>query len=1256
MSQDDLAQSTFQGGPGSCQWFHERDSFQKWLTDSASTNRFLWLTGLPGTGKSTLAGMTIRKIQELHRQGGCQYHFFIESQPMKRSISYALRSIALQIALSNVKFAEKLVQWHRESGLSIESQKYSAIWAKIYEGIIFKMDLGCPLYWVIDGVDEAEAPTALVKLLMQTESKSAIRVLLLSRPARELTNLTAPRADVVCHEYVSKDDTLEAIQAYVESVVQEALPDNKRVQGTVITQVLEKAEGSFLWTKLALETLRKNWHTQGDIITTLNNVPKDMESLYRKMLELVKEQGPRPQETAFKILTWAACSFRPLKVAELEEALAPDYGEFLSLVDTIVQICGHFVGVNNDNVSLIHATARRFLIHPSEGKSPIIDPHAAHEHLASVCLRYLSLDRWRRILAQVPEGDTATKSDRLQDLYKTYPFLQYARDHWAYHVSHAPVNAPNLLSLLKFFFEKRVLFWIQAVALSNNLRTLTHTAQLVKTYLRRKKRKESSDPPMSLAAQNSESETDFLDRWVIDLIRVVGKFSSTLLQSPSTIYRHIPPLCPPDSAIGKNYGKLEESLLTISGVSANGWDDNLARLSVGRDDNASRIICAGPYFAGLISTNGTIVVWHAETFEELRRLRHKEWVLILESNRAGTLIVSGGECSIKVWDIRTGEQLHTVEIDPEISLTCLAFGNSDDEMIAGYEDCAVVRYDLKQSAEVDRFYADEEDDDNHSCPRFMSISPDLTKLALAYRGRPVLLWDLVAWGSKRPQRCVRTEDRDRWDGMDQEVWNAPEAVRWHPDGSSLYILYQDTTLVDWRLIEDQQFEHGDTGAREMAINHDGTLLLASHYNGTLSVWTIPKLGLIYRLSYEGLVRDLCFSPDSQRIYDLRELTCNVWEPDVLVRPDDLDRDDRSNSFDGSFVSDAVYSQVKDYRSQVTALLCDGEGQFFCCGRDNGTVYLHDMRDGKKIKKLCTHAPIADIIVLGWSPSRRYVASADDLGRIMLKRLRIKDDGKWAVYAIFDLHLDDAVEQFLFNVEEDLVLISTSSSDHVWSIKEKREICQTRCNPTHSRKWVNHPHQMEYLLSVDINGVYSHRWADLRSLSTSEVTPEVEPPHQEDDDQVSVSSSSSFGDSSDYSLTSPQHQQAVRTVLLTRDKKHIICETSDSIHGTQIELISTADITISADNAQPPRRTLLSSDSQLQRLLGLYRDRIVFLDHANWKCAADVAKPRDVARRFFLPRDWMSSTDSVNLIKLNRNGAVLCPKNGEVVVVRYAHRL
>ena len=190
--------------------------------------------------------------------------------------------------------------------------------------------------------------------------------------------------------------------------------------------------------------------------------------------------------------------------------------------------------------------------------------------------------------------------------------------------------------------------------------------------------------------------------------------------------------------------------------------------------------------------------------------------------------------------------------------------------------------------------------------------------------------------------------------------------------------------MDWNIDDDTQTEHAHIGAREMAVSSDGNLLLTSDFSGSLSVWSTGQFRLIYQMKYDEFVQDIAFAPDAQRFYDIRGTLCNVWEPAALVRPDDLNREDMSSH--DTLYSDPVVSSDDNSRVQISALVSSEKTLYHCSGKEDGSVVIYETQTSKRLRKLYGHSDISSVVSMAWSPSQKYIASADDSGRVIAKRL------------------------------------------------------------------------------------------------------------------------------------------------------------------------------------------------------------------------------------------------------------------------------
>ena len=1225
---------------GTCQWITQRNDYVNWIEqpERFAAPQTFWLIGLPATGKTSLATSVVRHLQFLDED--CQYHFFSSSHQAKRTAAYGLRSIALQLALAHESFRKRLFILHEETGITFTSQNqnFNTIWDKVFEDIIFKIKFPTTLFWVFDGVDEVDSHSLLLGHLMKIKSLSPIKIFLTSRPMK-MPPASASYVSSVTTYFLSEKDTWADIRTYVHTAVRDALPDDEQLQKKIVDQVLAKASGSFLWVKLTLETLGENWHTEYDIQRVLNQVPESMESLYNRLLDKIRAQSPRLQLIASRILAWTACCWRPLSIVELQVALEPEFGNFIKLEETINQICGHFITLERSKVSLIHDTARHFIL----SNASFIDSQRAHEHIAIACLRYLSQDTWRRIFKAIGSSTIATnkklKSNRLLAVEEDHPFLDYAACFWAYHVSKSLLGSQDLMSALKGFLLRYGLTWIEAIALSSNLRYLTRSAQYLKVYSKRKLRRLNQASPLSFQS-SLEEDAKFVQSWANNFIRIVGKFGVNLVQSPQSIYQLVPPFCPRNSEISRTYGISKEGTLSVSGLPSDTWDDCLASVSIGDDGIASKVLATDTYFIILVSSSGTVHVWFAETCECARKIYHKEYVRIMSLNKSHTLLATAGIRTYRVWDISSGKELYCIPKSVESITMAVTFSNGDSGLIIGFDDCSINCYDLRTRTQKWIFTTQDLLNDLHGCPKIMAFSPDATKVVLAWRGKPPIIWDMLISGAQKPQRYMVQNIAD--------AISSPEQIIWQTNGNSILVLCQNTSLIEWHLYDEELTEFNHVKAHQMTLSQDGNFLLTNDNMGS-SVWTFPALGLIYRVVNENeFIRGIAFSPDGQRFYDIRGSMCHVWEPDALVRPDDYDLEDHSSLGESYAATEPVFSTDENSQCQVTALASDSEGMYYCCGREDGTIIIHEGINGKRVRKVYSHSSTSSVIALDWSRSGKYVISGDNSGRIIAKRLEKKKVDKWSVFPVLDFRLHEPAQQFLFGENEQLLLISAESIDCVWDLKAKKELCRRSWGVRQSRRWIQHPFDGQLLLWIDPVEIQTYNWKILERSDGAQALAKAP--------STPVQNSSGC---SQTLVNSEIDRRIVRWIALTDDKRHLVYETrSDAGHSSiyssgalHLGLLSTLNLQTQPTDSNMSE-CLSDLAGQVRRLLGTYENRIVFLNQDSWLCSWKIDTGLDdVQNHFFLPKDWLNR-NALQIATLNAQGTLFCPKYGNVAIVRH----
>lgn len=428
------------------------------------------------------------------------------------------------------------------------------------------------------------------------------------------------------------------------------------------------------------------------------------------------------------------------------------------------------------------------------------------------------------------------------------------------------------MEALRNFLLNYCLSWIEGVALSHKMATLVRSAKFLKKFVEESNRHSllldpkqtmhSTSAAASPASPVTQDSLDWVQLWATDFIRIAGKFAANLVCSPSSVYRNIPPMCPAHSMVGKTFGgskspSSKPDRLSVSGLSSEIWGDCLASVVVGNDEFVNSVLATESYFFTLISRGGRITVWSAQTCEKIRSFDHGEYVRSMAVGRAGNKLAASGSRSYHIWEVSTGQRLHRIPKTHADIVRDLAFGSGETEVKVALDDCTVQSIQLESGkAEAVQLECLGLDSGYEGSPWRQALSPDLTSVAMAWRGRTPIVEDLRSRG-KQPLRC-------RSLGFSDPLMD-PEQLVWRPDGSRLLILCMDTSLWEWRLSDDDVLEHPNVRARDMFISADGSLLLTVEHTGTISIWATPHLSLVCHLSNNGdRSAAAAFSPDSRR--------------------------------------------------------------------------------------------------------------------------------------------------------------------------------------------------------------------------------------------------------------------------------------------------------------------------------------------------------------------------------------------------------
>ena len=167
------------------------------------------------------------------------------------------------------------------------------------------------------------------------------------------------------------------------------------------------------------------------IKTALKALPRGSDALdlaYDEAMERIHSQRPGLKTLAERVLSFITYAVRPLRVSELQHALAVEIGEpaldeeNITDIQELVSVCAGLVSIDQTNsLQLVHYTTQEYFKRFCERYLP-----DAQEKIALTCLTYISFDVFE---AGPCISDIEFKIRQLE-----YPFYSYASKNWSDHV------------------------------------------------------------------------------------------------------------------------------------------------------------------------------------------------------------------------------------------------------------------------------------------------------------------------------------------------------------------------------------------------------------------------------------------------------------------------------------------------------------------------------------------------------------------------------------------------------------------------------------------------------------------------------------------------------------------------------------------------------------------------------------------------------------------------------------------------------
>lgn len=272
------------------------DSFSNWLK---STDTVYWISGKPGSGKSTLVKYILADPQTQQCLDiwapGClliSHYFWRPGSPMQRSIKGLFCSLLFQLLENSETALGKLIQ--SVSGSSTKGDVTDWSLEELRSTVLSTMEAyDRPICVFLDGLDELypEQPPNLLDIIRKLSVAGKTKMCLASRPEpplqRRLYNMPQLRL---------QDLTASDLNRYVYNNIHASNFEDLDKYVMFATSLVWRAEGVFLWLVLVTKSVRTGFDNGDSIDIIKERIDRlkggDLESLYNDMWDRASKDNP----------------------------------------------------------------------------------------------------------------------------------------------------------------------------------------------------------------------------------------------------------------------------------------------------------------------------------------------------------------------------------------------------------------------------------------------------------------------------------------------------------------------------------------------------------------------------------------------------------------------------------------------------------------------------------------------------------------------------------------------------------------------------------------------------------------------------------------------------------------------------------------------------------------------------------------------------------------------------------------------------
>ncbi|KAI0041264.1 hypothetical protein FA95DRAFT_1526805, partial [Auriscalpium vulgare] len=587
-----------------------------WVQQPDSNSaKVLLLTGLSGTGKSSLAHSTAEHFDKLGCLGSS--FFFDHNDVKSRHPKSLFGTIAHDLADFTPAFRHALNEC---IGGKLSLQTSSSLQAQ-FDNFILKPCknieyISEPVVIVIDALDESaefgnKDRKDLIKFIYDrfNELPSYLRIILTSRLEEDVKILTYNESGHIQCEYmnyIASDVIEEDIARYISDQLGDMFAPSDYLK------LAKKAEGLFQWAHIACGLITDDGTESGkpddedmkqtfkDLIAMSPSQQLEMTILDELYKSLLTKRFSKIQDVdkLMQFLGMLLSAGEPISTSALQELHKYSKTETNINFGWIIGKLGSVLtGTTNHSepIHFIHSSFRDFLLNKTKsGKLYIGDLSFHHQSLAQGTITALN-QKLKFNMSHFPSSYLANKDAKNLDMswFTNNACLSYAVSYWGYHLSFISFDTDQEYHI-ELFLQTKLLFWLEAVSLLQTVHGAKSTLRGAELFCKR----------------------EDLKRDIQDVSRFLEMFGQPLATSMPQLYFLAASCVPEDTLIHQKYmraQKLNHFPHLVKGRMSK-WPTQ--RFIIHTKQRSNTIACS-PDGRHIVSGSDTIHIWDTGTGEPI---------------------------------------------------------------------------------------------------------------------------------------------------------------------------------------------------------------------------------------------------------------------------------------------------------------------------------------------------------------------------------------------------------------------------------------------------------------------------------------------------------------------------------------------------------------------------------------------------------------------------------------------------------------